>query len=170
MTHSRPTPKENQSKGPAPNQIQLKTNINITLIAVLQAHGLITYERTNYNVQQKPAVSNSGKAALKHINLYGSVDGVTVLKSYSSNEPNPSCTPFTAIPAKPNELKRNPQQTQITTSQQKQEINQKKEKEVRTKIHKTTQKTLIKKTSTYNIKETHKTPQIRSRQEITQMK
>ena len=126
MTHSRPTPKENQSKGPAPNQIQLKTNINITLIAVLQAHGLITYERTNYNVQQKPAVSNSGKAALKHINLYGSVDGVTVLESYSSNEPNPSCTPFTAIPAKPNELIRNPQQTQITTSQQKQEINQKK--------------------------------------------
>ena len=131
---------------------------------------MITYERTNYYVQQKPVVSNSDKAALTHINLYGSVDGVTVLESYSSNEPNPSCTPFTAIPAKPNGLKRNPQQTQITTSQQKQEINQKKEKEVRTKIHKTTQKTLIKKTSTYNIKETHKTPQIRSRQEITQMK
>ena len=46
----------------------------------------------------------------------------------------------------------------------------KKRERSKDKIHKTTQKTLIKKTSTYNIKETHKTPQIRSRQEITQMK
>ena len=35
----------------------------------------------------------------------------------STNEPNPSCTPFTAIPAKPKGLKEIRNKTQITTSQ-----------------------------------------------------